>query len=176
MPPPYRPAASITTGFGAAIIRQGDLRVSSGKKLKASGFGRVLSGFAPQGIHPGCSAPSAVVPAGKLNTTQTMLPPGEALKKRNFVYVLLNSAPILYGTNRSIPLLHFALFNLHFAIFPCRSLLPGRSAGGTLPGACRVPAGGIKTADWRGLRPYSRTTSGRSSRRWAGRRRCWPGG
>jgi len=69
------------------------------------------------------------VPAGKLNTTQTMLPSGEGLKKRNFVYVLFNSAPVLYGTNRSILLLYFALFNLHFAIFPAGPCFPFCSRG-----------------------------------------------
>ncbi len=39
------------------------------------------------------SAPSPIVPARKLNTTSTVLSSGEALKKKNFVGVLLNFAP-----------------------------------------------------------------------------------
>ena len=55
-----------------------------------------------------------------------MLPSGEGLKKWNFVYVLFNSAPVLYGTNRSIPLLHFAFFNFHFSI--CIRLSSGKNS------------------------------------------------
>ncbi len=59
MPPPYRPTATPVlnpapspakggaTGFGAAIIRQGDLRLSSGKNFKMQNFVRVLSNSAP---------------------------------------------------------------------------------------------------------------------------------
>ena len=51
--------------------------------------------FAPQGIHPGRSEPSPIVPAGKLDTTPTVLSSGEALKKTNSVGVLLNSSLVL---------------------------------------------------------------------------------
>ena len=44
-------------------------------------FVRVLSNFAP----------SPILPAGKLYTTPTVLSSGEALKKMNFVGILLNS-------------------------------------------------------------------------------------
>ncbi len=47
-------------------------------------FGGVLSNFAPQGIHPVYSAPSPIVPTGKLYTTSTVLSSGEALKKNEF--------------------------------------------------------------------------------------------
>ncbi len=80
----YRPVASTATGFGAAIFEQGDLRLSSGENFKMRNFGRVLSNFAPQGIHPGYSAPSPIVPAGKLYTTSTVLSSVEALKKTEF--------------------------------------------------------------------------------------------
>jgi len=52
--------------------------------LKASSFGLVLSSFAP----------SPIMPAGKLNTTPTVLSSGEALKKRNIVWILLDSSPV----------------------------------------------------------------------------------
>ena len=95
LPPPYRPATSPATGFGAAIFLQGALRLSSGKNLKMANFGWVLSNFVPQGVPPGHSAPSPIVPAGKLNTAQTMLPSGEGLKKRNIVWILFNSSPVI---------------------------------------------------------------------------------
>lgn len=69
------------TGFGAAIIRQGDLRLSSVENSKMRNFVRVLSN----------SAPSPIVPASKHYTTSTVLSSGEALKKTNFVWVLFNS-------------------------------------------------------------------------------------
>ena len=56
-----------------------------GGPLNMGNFVRVLSN----------SAPSPIVPAGKLNTTQTMLPSGEGLKKLNFVGIMLNSSPVL---------------------------------------------------------------------------------
>ena len=55
LPLPYRPAASAVlnpanggaNGFGAAVIRQGDFRLTSGKNFKMRNFGGVLSNFAP---------------------------------------------------------------------------------------------------------------------------------
>ena len=50
------------------------------------------------------------VPAGKLYTTQTMLPSGEGLKKLNFVGILLNSSPVLaspFAPGGSLPILFF---------------------------------------------------------------------
>ncbi len=67
----------------------------SGENFKMRNFGRVLSNFAPQGIHPGYSAPSPIVTAGKLYTTPTVLSSGEALKKTNFVWILFNFAPVI---------------------------------------------------------------------------------
>ncbi len=71
------------------------IRPSSGKNFKMLNFGRVLSNFAPQGIHPGYSAPSPIVPAGKHYTTPTVLSSGEALKKTNSVRVLSNFALVI---------------------------------------------------------------------------------
>ncbi len=71
------------------------IRPSSGKNLKMGDFGRVLSNFVPQGIHPGHSAPSPILPAGKHYTTSTVLSSGEALKKTNSVGIMLNSSPVI---------------------------------------------------------------------------------
>ena len=68
-----------------------------GVPLKMGNFVRVLSNFAPKGslpqrgpCGPGHSAPLPILPAGKLNTTSTVLSSGEALKKTNSVGVLSN--------------------------------------------------------------------------------------
>ncbi len=107
-----------TLVLGRIIFQQGDLRLSSGKNLKVRNFGGVLSNFVPvpsgltdrvvskkqqqaviaipterSGVAILRSAPSPVVPAGKLDTTRTVLPSGEALKKKNFVGVLSNFSP-----------------------------------------------------------------------------------
>ena len=95
LPPPYRPAATAATGFGAAIFRQDDLRLSSGEALKKTNFVGVLSNFAPRRVPPVHSAPSPIVLAGKLYTTSTVLSSGEALKKTNFVGIMSNSSPSL---------------------------------------------------------------------------------
>ncbi len=98
MPPPYRPAAAPVlnpapspaecganggaSGFGAEIFLNRAIFASRrGVPLKMRNFVQVLSNFAPQGIHPGYSAPSPIVPAGKHYTTSTVLSSGEALKK-----------------------------------------------------------------------------------------------
>ena len=52
-------------------------RASLPRVVQRSG---VAISFCPEGIPLGHSAPSSIVPAGKLNTTQTMLPSGEGLK------------------------------------------------------------------------------------------------
>ncbi len=46
LPPPYCPVSAPATGFGAAIIRQGDFRLSSGEALKKTNSVCVLSNFA----------------------------------------------------------------------------------------------------------------------------------
>ncbi len=95
IPLPYRLATARAAGFGADYFSTGRFTPSSGKNLKMRNFGRVLSNFAPQGIHPGYSAPSPIVPAGKHYTTPTVLSSGEALKKTNSVGVLSNFAPVI---------------------------------------------------------------------------------
>ncbi len=89
--PPYDDAAAISPSmhscrwfWGGHIFRQGDLRLSSGEALKKTNSVWVLSNFAPQGIHPGYSAPSPVMPAGKLYTTSTVLSSGNTPPKTVF--------------------------------------------------------------------------------------------
>ncbi len=77
-------------------------------------FGRVLSNFAPQGIHPGYSAPSPIVPAGKHYTTPTVLSSGEALKKTNSVGVLSNFPS---GSLRDAPVPCFPFYSRRFPLF-----------------------------------------------------------
>ncbi len=96
MPPPYRPAAAPTAGFGAEIFLNSEIFASRrGVPLKMGNFVQVLSNFAPQGIPLGHSAPSPVEPARKHYTTPTVLSSGEALKKTNFVGVLSNFALVI---------------------------------------------------------------------------------
>jgi len=111
MPPPYRPGPPPAGtarrgpgsdvmdregGFGAEIFLNREIYASRrGVPLKKWNFVLVLSNFAPQGVPLGHSAPSPIVPAGKLYTTRTMLPSGEGLKKRNFVGIMWNSSPVL---------------------------------------------------------------------------------
>ncbi len=111
----YRCVSAPGTGFGADYFSTGRFTSSSGKNFKMRNFGGVLSNFAPQGVPPGHSAPSPIVPAGKLNTTSTVLSSGEALKKTNFVWVLSNSRV----SSRSL------LPGLFFPVSSSRSLLPG---------------------------------------------------
>ncbi len=86
MPPPYRPATSPAAGFGAEVLLNRAIYASRrGVPSKKRNFVRVLSN----------SAPSPIVPAGKLYTTQTMLPSGKNFKMRNFGGVLSNSSPVI---------------------------------------------------------------------------------
>ncbi len=150
MPPPYRPVSAPVlnpapspvfnpanggaAGFGADIFFNRVIFASRrGVPLKMGNFVRVLSNFAP----------SPIVPASKLYTTSTVLSSGEGLKKRNFVGIMLNSSPFpapyhFWLTSRSppgsIPILHFALFNLHFAFFPAGPFFPVSGETQTGPG------------------------------------------
>ena len=116
--PVFNPATGGATGFRADYFSTGRFTSSSGKNFKMRNFGGVLSNFAPQGVPPGHSAPSPIVPAGKLNTTRTMLSSGEGLKKRNFVGIMLNYAPVLSGLTDQFPffILHFSICILQFSL------------------------------------------------------------
>ena len=90
MPPPYRPAASTATGFGADYFSTGRFSPLVGEYLKKMKYCRDFVEFCTEVVPPGHSAPSPIVPASKLYTTPTMLSSGDTPKKRNFVGILLN--------------------------------------------------------------------------------------
>ena len=146
MPPPYRPAATAVLNpapspaecFNPAVSGAGptagplvfgrlflnreiyapvrrSMNVDGSRRgvpLKKRNFVRVLSN----------SAPSPIVPAGKLYTTSTVLSSGEGLKKRNFVRVLSNFAPVLaspFAPGAPLSILFFLpTANCHCHCFP----------------------------------------------------------
>ena len=86
IPLPYRPASAPTAVFGAeSFLNRAIFASRRGVPLKKLNFVWILLSFAPLGGPPGHSAPSPILPAGKLYTTQTMLPSGKTLKCRILV-------------------------------------------------------------------------------------------
>ena len=87
------PVSAPAAGFGAAVFKQGDFRLSSGEALKKTNSVWVLLNFAPQGAPSGHSVPSPIVPAGKLNTTRTVLSSGDTPKKNEFCIDFVKFCP-----------------------------------------------------------------------------------
>jgi len=87
------------------------------------------------------SAPSPIVPASKLYTTSTVLSSGEALKKRNFVWVLSNFRGPAGSTLAAIHYLRFFNFQfikLPFSLSPPHPLFAALAVPSVFSSSCQL--------------------------------------
>jgi len=81
--------------FGAEMFFNREIFASRrGVPLKKRNIVEILLSFTPPGVPLGHSAPSPIAPAGKLDTTSTVLSSGKTFKPSGFGLVLSSSAPL----------------------------------------------------------------------------------